>query len=130
MSKCLEDDCDQQAYTGGRCRKHYQKWLQRRKPNEIHSREYHGMSDSPEYGIWEQLKNRCSNPRNRDYPYYGGRGITVCERWRTSFLAFYQDMGARPSPELTLERVDNDAGYFPENCVWATRAQQTANRSV
>ena len=71
---------------------------------------------------------RCTNSRNKDFHYYGGRGITVCAEWRNSFETFYRDMGPRPAPHLTIERVNNDLGYFKDNCVWATRLQQRHNR--
>lgn len=69
---------------------------------------------------------RCFNPNSINYVHYGGRGITVCERWR-SFANFYADMGD-PAPDLTLERKDNDRGYESENCRWATRSEQQVNR--
>lgn len=78
--------------------------------------------------VWEGMKQRCHNPNNSKYSYYGGRGITVCERWRDSFEAFLADMGERPTPKHTIDRKDNDGHYCPDNCVWATRMQQTHNR--
>jgi hypothetical protein len=70
---------------------------------------------------------RGTNPKNRDWKNYGGRGITVCSRW-LQFSNFLADMGRRPSPNLSLERVNNDLGYSAENCKWATRKEQRANQ--
>lgn len=88
----------------------------------------HGMHRSAEYGIWAGMKYRCNNPKSRIYNYYGGRGITVCDRWLHSFEAFYADMGPRPSPKHSIDRIDNDGNYEPGNCRWATQAQQAANQ--
>lgn len=83
---------------------------------------------SPEYMVWESMVQRCVNTNHRAYADYGGRGITVCERWRSSFEAFFADMGLRPSAELSLDRIDNDGGYEPGNCRWATKTEQRNNR--
>jgi len=86
----------------------------------------HTVSET--YATWEGMKARCSNPKNKFYKRYGGRGISVSERWE-DFSAFLADMGERPKG-LTLERIDNNNGYSKQNCMWATNTQQARNRST
>jgi hypothetical protein len=82
-----------------------------------------------ESDIWKQMIRRCTQPKTKHYHRYGGRGITVCDRWQASFETFYLDMGPRPSPQHSLDRINNDANYEPTNCRWATRDVQSQNRS-
>jgi hypothetical protein len=82
----------------------------------------------PEYQAWSGMVQRCCNPRNKDWRYYGGRGIRVCMRWRCSFDIFLMDMGPKPEPSLMIDRIDNEGRYEPGNCRWATRSAQMLNR--
>jgi hypothetical protein len=88
----------------------------------------HGMTGTPEFIVWQMMLQRCFNPNSTGYEDYGGRGINVCEEWASSFEAFLRDMGERPSSEHTLDRINNDLGYFPENCRWSTPLQQGSNK--
>jgi len=87
----------------------------------------HGMSNTLVYKSWANMIARCHNSKDTGYKWYGARGITVCERWREDFLNFFNDMGHR-TKDLTIERIDNDKGYFPENCKWATTKEQNSNK--
>lgn len=88
----------------------------------------HGMRATPEYAIWCAMRSRTSNPNSRVFRIYGGRGISVCQRWKDSFEAFIADVGRRPSPKHSLERLDVNGDYTPENVVWASMKTQQRNR--
>jgi hypothetical protein len=88
----------------------------------------HGMANTSEYKIWAGMIQRCTNPLNDAYKNYGTRGITVCDRWLNSFENFYADMGRRPSKEMTIDRIDNDKGYYPDNCKWSDKFEQNQNK--
>lgn len=101
-----------------------------------HTREAGGHIRSPEYAAWNAAKHRCTSPKAPQWERYGGRGIAMHPRWlhgedgRTGFDCFFADMGARPSPRHTLDRLDNDRGYEPGNCAWRTVVDQNRNRST
>ncbi len=92
----------------------------------------HGQSNrkkpTSEYWAWGKMKQRCHNPSSRQYESYGGRGIFVCDSWRNSFEAFFNDMGIKPSPRHSIDRINNNDGYYKENCRWATSEIQMGNR--
>lgn len=85
---------------------------------------------SPEWSAWSSMIYRCHYPLNRSYPNYGGRGIVVCDRWRELFENFLEDMGRRPSPHHSLDRIDNDGPYSPENCRWSDNKAQHRNKRI
>lgn len=91
------------------------------------SQETHGGHGTPEYKSWCSMKARCTNPKREDFARYGGRGITVCDRWRDSFEAFLADVGQRPTPQHSIDRIDSAGNYEPDNVKWSTRNEQARN---
>lgn len=83
---------------------------------------------TPEYRVWNCMKARCYNPKNVSYKYYGGRGISVCDRWKESFENFLLDVGLRPIGKYTIDRIDGAKNYQPGNCKWSTAKEQANNR--
>ena len=91
----------------------------------------HGMANTRIYSIWSGIKNRCYNKNKREYRLYGAKGITMCEEWKNDFMCFYNwSMANGYSDSLSIDRVDNNKGYTPDNCRWADNMTQTLNRSI
>jgi len=136
-TECSVDGCHEPPSAKGMCNPHYQRQHRKGTPGSVAVRQGRhgnlnpkwrgGKSSHPLYDLYYDMVGRCHRPTHARYANYGGRGITVCERWRADFWAFVADMGERPDG-LTLDRRDNDAGYSPNNCRWATHKEQVHNR--
>ena len=136
MRNCLIDECQNPILARGWCRKHYLRWYKtgdplkvREHPNhtgEKHGQFKHGLWNHPLYKVWNNMLDRCQNPKCKAYKNYGGRGIAVCDRW-LQLNNFIEDMGDRPEG-TALDRIDNNKGYSPDNCHWATANEQGRNR--
>lgn len=97
--------------------------------NDTQNNKTHGMSKTRFYSEWCSMIRRCENKKDKSYRRYGGRGITVCDRWRKDFMNFYEDMQGDYDDGLTLDRIDNSLGYNPSNCRWVSMKQQQNNRT-
>ncbi len=130
---CSIEGCEKPQDCRGWCRMHYHRYQRHGDPlivlKTIHR---HGLRHTPEYKVWDSMLQRCHGP-NADkfvgHKHYFDKGITVCERWRSGFEAFYSDMGPRPSPLHSIDRIDGSLGYSLSNCRWATWDEQNRNRS-
>lgn len=127
MKKCSIEGCLKTATWVGLCSIHYSRKKVHGDPN-ILLVEKHGMCKSSEYNIFKNIKRRCLNPNNSQYHNYGGRGISICEDWKNSFLSFFADMGKKPFPTAQLDRIDNNGNYEPNNCRWTTPAINSRNK--
>lgn len=120
---CTFPGCNKPQVARGLCVACYS----RLKRNGSSERKKDGRFSHPLYALWSQMKQRCSNPHMANFKYYGAKGVKVCERWQ-EFWQFAADMGARPSPLHTIERLDGDKDYEPGNCCWALQRQQARNK--
>jgi hypothetical protein len=130
MNICKVKNCTSKVHAKGMCNKHYRRFLKHGDVNLEREREY-GTNNSKHfmYSGWLMMKDRCNNPNNNRYKYYGERGIKVCKRWSDSFQAFLADVGERPKG-MTLDRINPDGNYEPSNCRWATHSDQARNKRL
>jgi hypothetical protein len=101
--------------------------MENKKNNVKHSHTINGLITS-EYTAWVNMRNRCYNSKNNRFQHYGGRGITVCDRWLKSFKNFINDMGLKPTPLHSIDRIDVNGNYEPSNCKWSTPQEQANNK--
>lgn len=132
---CRVENCGRKHDAKGYCGTHYKRFKKGLSLNTpVKPQHYHGLTSRNEehslYRTWNAMRQRCNNPHDKNYKNYGGRGITVCERW-DNFALFVEDMGEKPTPKHTLDRYpNNDGNYEPSNVRWATRIEQAANQRL
>jgi hypothetical protein len=139
---CVIEGCENIYHARGYCDNHYRIALRNKVITPNYTPEFHGLNKLKEYSIWGTIVQRCYNIKNPSFPYYGARGIKVCDRWRNSFAAFYEDMKKRPTPSHSIDRINVDGNYscgkceecvenrWEANCRWATRSEQNINKRI
>ena len=130
---CSVDDCNNSGkITKTFCSKHYKRYARHGSPYGLTRTPPNNNTKNPLYRTWGKMIDRCNNPNYPMFKNYGGRGIKVCDRWSgiNGFIHFYEDMGDKPTLQHSIDRIDNDAGYYPENCRWATQQMQGVNRRM
>jgi len=123
---CFIDGCDKKYYGKGYCKMHYQKYYTHGDAN-YKPEGFHGMTNTSEYTTWAGIKQRCYNEKAKGYKNWGGRGITVCDRWKDSFINFLEDMGIKPDVKMQIDRINNEGNYEPSNCEWVTHTENCQN---
>jgi hypothetical protein len=128
MRVCTVTNCNNIHLALGYCKNHYNKFKRYNDPL-VKRIDNHTIEHKTEYVTWQDMRYRCNNPNHQSYKRYGGRGIKVCDRWqgRSGFKNFLQDMGKRPSNKYSIDRIDNDGDYTPDNCRWADSRTQSHN---
>jgi len=126
--QCFLNNCDNTHEAKGYCNKHYIRFRKYGDPESLNHHKTHGLTDSPAYKSWEAMKRRCLNKNTPAYAQYGGRGITICKKW-LDFEGFLEDIGQRPEG-MTLDRINNEEGYSPQNCRWASLETQARNKRI
>lgn len=123
MKKCKLEGCEKKHHAKGLCYNHY--FRQYRYGTTDLTNNYHYMTESHEHNVWRGMRYRCENPKNKSYKYYGGKGIKVCERWKNSFMNFYNDLGPAPSEKHQIDRINPAKDYDPGNCRWLTAKENS-----
>lgn len=128
--KCSIDNCNGKSISLGWCNRHYQRNYKHGSPHYFVQKTVVTPKTRSLYNIWRTMIKRCHNPQDKDYAKYGGRGIKVCDRWRYSLDNFVEDMNPRPSLKHSIDRINNDGNYEPNNCRWATILEQAYNKRM